>query len=67
MRYVLPLILFDCSALQAKRQILINFFKILNICFNIHSILNTKSETAIKIVISFILEAGHLYVLMCNR
>jgi len=51
-------ILFDCPALQTKRITLVNIFKTLNIPFNIYSILNTKSTTAIKLVISFILDAG---------
>ena len=51
-------ILFDCPALQTKRIILVNIFKTLNIPFNIYFILNTKSNIAIKSVISFILDAG---------
>lgn len=50
-------ILFDCSTLQAKRLILINFLNTLNISFDLHSILNTNFVSAIKIVI-FNLEAG---------
>lgn len=56
--YDLPHILFYCLALQVKRQILFNHLKSLNIIFNLHSILNIKSVTPIKLIITFILEVG---------
>ena len=54
----LPHILFVCPALHGKRLILISSLQSLNIPFNLQSILNTKCKMTIKIIITFILEAG---------
>jgi hypothetical protein len=51
-------ILFDCHSLHMKRTILFNFLKALNITTNLFSILNSKSEIVINLIIAFILEAA---------
>jgi len=53
----LPHILFNCSAIQIKQQMLFNTF---NILFNLHYILNTKSVIVLKFIITFILETSFI-------
>lgn len=53
-------ILFDCPSLTIKRQNLVNSLNSLKVSFNLHSILNSKSELVIVNIISFIQEAGFI-------
>ncbi|KAL4154598.1 hypothetical protein QTP88_000455 [Uroleucon formosanum] len=53
-------ILFDCPSLSIKRQNLVNSHNSLKVSFNLHSILNSKSELVIVNIISFIQEAGFI-------
>jgi len=50
--------LFTCPALKSERLILINYLWSLDFPFNLHSIRNANCIITIKMIISFILDAG---------
>lgn len=51
---------FTISTLPAKRLIVFNSLKTLNISFNLHSILNTKFVPSLKIVVTYFSGASAL-------